>query len=227
MVVMLLGVLVKNPKMQLNVEASSHGAYFNKHINSVSKLDNVDVIDDVDEDLILNEPDNIETTSQSLEGFEEDVSRRDEFTKVYLNKETGEERVIVHLNPVHEFVGDTWKDIDLNLKSVKSSSDNNQYINKTSKRSLSVDNEQVIADDFLKFQFEESLEKNAILEQVLPTQYGYIYKTSINQEGLSLPFEVKEGYSLKQSESNLQVNVYDDTSNLVAVISPRSINDGT
>ncbi|WZU01016.1 hypothetical protein MGH68_16290 [Erysipelothrix sp. D19-032] len=132
---MLLTLIVVNPKQNIQLYADEFGPYYNVPLNKKNIVEEKDELSQKNIALPKrNAPSDLTGTTMGLEGFIEDSARRDAYTKVYANHETGEEKIVYYLEPIHELVNGVWEDIDLKFEENKQRSDNQKFSSETTYR---------------------------------------------------------------------------------------------
>lgn len=173
-----LGIIGANPHEKLYVNAQEHGEYYNKDVNEESNYEEKEVVEDHLEELQLNEVSKNNFEHFTNDGYEEDLTQREEAVKVFVKGD--EEKRLYFMSPVHVDVDGEWQDIDTEQNF-------SRYLS-------NLKNEDVII--FSEKQFSE----------ITPTQYGFIGRKKINEQDI-IPFEVSPEYKVRLSESKGHIEI--------------------
>ncbi|MEG0415797.1 MAG: RHS repeat-associated core domain-containing protein [Erysipelothrix sp.] len=202
---MLVTQLQMNPVETLNVYADEKGEYYGESINKESQ----DNSDPKTAQANLKEPELKKVKKDSFEsltndGYREDISRRDEFTKVFVKGD--EEKNLVFMVPIHEIKNGNW--VDINLDFVQESKKSNVKKSKSNDREVEISSDKIHlkSDESDVLNFEEKQ-----FENIVPTESGFRGRKSITLNEI-LPFDVPEGVLpiLDESKSQILLNDSND-----------------
>lgn len=194
-----------NPIETLNVYADEKGEHYGESINKSSTKETEEKKSQAN----LKEPDirdvkKDDFTNLINDGYREDLSRRDEFTKVFVKGD--EEKNLVFMSPIHEKKNGKWEDINLDFKKetknneLKKSKSNEREVELTPESiNLKNDDKEVVNFDGKQF------------DNVTPTELGFSGRKSIVLDEI-LPFDVPTGIEPTLDESKSQI-LLKDTNN--------------
>lgn len=199
-----------NPNEVLALDYNEYGPYYQETINTFKEVS----LNSVQEKsfnpiLNLNEGENQEVAEERLQGFYEDTSQRDAYTKVYISDNSEEEHVYLYMSPVHEWVNNKWESIDTTIESTNFR--NIEFENNNTLRNITINQNEIIMDS-LSLQKPTSITKiddNQVLYQdgtdFYATYKGYILTSSFEAMEEGYIFKTEDNGTLRLSEYKNQI----------------------
>lgn len=218
-----------NPDRVLALNYREYGPYYEETINAISKSKVDDLANkSLQQSLNLNEGQDLELAEESLQGFYEDVSRRDAYTKVYVSDKSEEEHMYLYMSEIHEWVDGLWKDIDTNIDSTNSRSI--EFENNNTIRNIRLDEHKIQMDaiTLLKESSITSVENNRVSYEDGTNFYsiyeGYILRNKIENMEEGYTFTTSEDTGVTLADNGTQILLVKE-GELESVISLKSVHN--
>lgn len=234
-VLIALTLVSMNPDRVLALNYREYGPYYKETINAISesKVENL-TNKSLQESLDLNEGQDLELAEERLQGFYEDVSRRDAYTKVYVSDSSEEEHMYYYMAPVHEYINGKWETIDVSFSAIKRNV--NEYTSTTTKRDIVVDEDNILltssSGTIRVYEDSPELLVDGVSEvyldgdhldidnktKVYPSVYGYSLVKKAEDLNRGIHFEISSTQKAILSQDQSAVLILDEEENIESSI---------